>query len=227
MTTSSNLPGEHPTDLLAPYSLNALAEQEAAAVEAHLDRCSICRNEVAFYLETASGLSAAAAAIVPPARLRARLMDAVGPQAPEQVAPANPRVPRAPLDLFGWLKPSRAWAPALVILLAVSIAFNFYFFGTINRQHENEAILAARLLEMSHDDTQLLGLLSDAGVTRYLTENTSHQPVKLSVPGSSGDPKGVMVLADDSRKCVLLISDLQPAFTFGFGVPTREFAWVK
>ncbi len=222
MTTSNNLPGEHPQDLLALYALDALEDREEAAVEAHVDRCPACRNEAAMFLEAAAGLGAAAAAIAPPAHLRTRLLGAVGPQAPEQAAPVSSEIPRAPLDLFRWLQPSRAWAPALVILLAVSIAFNFYFFGTNSQLHENEAILAARLLQMSHEDTQLLGLLSDAGMTSYLTENTSHQPVKLSAPGNGGDPKGVMVLADDSRKCVLLISNMQ-----GHGPSTSFHVWLS
>ena len=48
-------------ELLGAYALDAVDADEAAAVEAHLDECPRCRDEVARHLETAAFLASAGA----------------------------------------------------------------------------------------------------------------------------------------------------------------------
>lgn len=70
-------------DLLPVYALGAL-EDEAPALEAHLDTCPRCTALLAAYLETSAALGAAVAPAEPRAALRVALVDA-------RVAPAPPR----------------------------------------------------------------------------------------------------------------------------------------
>ena len=66
--------GEHPTDLLASYALDALEEDERNAVEAHLSSCARCQAELVHLQTAVDALPLAAPAVVPPVRARARLL---------------------------------------------------------------------------------------------------------------------------------------------------------
>lgn len=82
--------------LVAAYAVDALDEAERADVRAHLDECSVCRDDLRGYRETTAVL-ASVTAEPPPARMRssvlARIRDT--PQLPpltpsEQVAASSP-----------------------------------------------------------------------------------------------------------------------------------------
>lgn len=74
-------------DLGAPYALDALDADEAAAFEAHLADCDACRQEVASFRATAAMLADETAAAPPPG-LRDDVLAAIGSvrQAPPVVA---------------------------------------------------------------------------------------------------------------------------------------------
>lgn len=62
-------------DLTAAYALDALDADEAEAYERHLGQCEACREQLAELSETASALAFGAVAPVPPARLRAAILE--------------------------------------------------------------------------------------------------------------------------------------------------------
>ena len=62
---------QDPHSLLAPYALDALDQDERAAFEAHLDRCSDCQTELGGFVATAGRLGSADES-APPAPLRAQ-----------------------------------------------------------------------------------------------------------------------------------------------------------
>jgi len=77
-------------DLTAAYALDALTTEEARAYEAHLARCARCRDELAELSDTAATLAYGTEAPVPPAALRARILQqAAGERA--NVVPLRPR----------------------------------------------------------------------------------------------------------------------------------------
>ena len=61
-------------DLTAAYALDALADEEARAYEAHLARCARCRDELAELSDTAATLAYGTEAPPPPPALRARIL---------------------------------------------------------------------------------------------------------------------------------------------------------
>ncbi|MGW3245470.1 anti-sigma factor [Streptomyces sp. NPDC001070] len=69
-----NTPDVH--TLSGAYALDALPEPQASAFRAHLRQCQTCTTEVREFRETAARL-ALAAAVVPPASLRGRIMVAL------------------------------------------------------------------------------------------------------------------------------------------------------
>jgi anti-sigma-K factor RskA len=90
---------EHPvSDLLAPYALSALPEDERHAVEAHLETCAACRDELADLCLVTGALARAVTPMKAPAPLRDRIMETVRSEAellqaagPGADRPARPR----------------------------------------------------------------------------------------------------------------------------------------
>jgi anti-sigma-K factor RskA len=77
-------------DLAPGYALDALDEEERRAFEAHLDDCARCREEVSSLGEAAGALALASEGPVPPAALRARIVDAARAE-PTNVVPMRSR----------------------------------------------------------------------------------------------------------------------------------------
>jgi anti-sigma-K factor RskA len=103
-------------DLTAAYALDALAPDEAEAYERHLSQCEECREQLAELNETATALAFATVAPVPPARLRASILDAA----------AAERTRVVPLLRRAWvargLAVAAAAAACIVVGLAVSLS---------------------------------------------------------------------------------------------------------
>lgn len=127
-------------DLLPGYSLGAL-DDEAAALEAHLEGCPRCSAQLAAYLETTAALGGAVAQREPPAHLRAAVL---------ADAPLRP-LPRAvPRRRIG-----RPWLAAALLLLALGLAG-----GNLAQRRQ----LAATRSELALD-SQGLALLTSTETT--------------------------------------------------------------
>jgi anti-sigma-K factor RskA len=77
-------------ELTAAYALDALDAEDVAAYEAHLAQCERCRVDLAGMSEAATALAWASDAPAPPARLRARILDAAAAER-DNVVPLRPR----------------------------------------------------------------------------------------------------------------------------------------
>ena len=205
--TNDPVGGPHPEDLLASYALDTLPEGDALQVESHLDVCTLCRQEVADLLGTTVFLSQAVEQQTPPPGLGSRLMEALVRTQPQAAPPA----PVAPVASgfgfrFPWPKILAPAAATLVVLLAASLAMNFRFFGQMGNLNEENSNLTARLFQFSTDDSKLLEYLQQEGLASYLMANPSNEPLMLEPPGGGGEPQGVLLLAEDSRHAILLVS---------------------
>lgn len=97
-TRDAMTPGDDIADLLPAYALNALAPEDALAVERALEREPWCREALAQLLEGAAALHDAHPRAAPSSDVRARLMRrARGREAAAQPRPA----PRVPLSVLG------------------------------------------------------------------------------------------------------------------------------
>jgi anti-sigma-K factor RskA len=77
-------------DLTAAYALDALDPEDARAYEAHLARCSRCREELASLSDAAGALAYATESPAPPPELRARILQQARRERPN-VMPLRPR----------------------------------------------------------------------------------------------------------------------------------------
>ncbi len=125
---------EEARELLPAYALGALAEDERAEVEAHLERSEELRRELARFLETAAELADALPRAEPPPDLRRRVLEA---------ALASPRPRRQ------WWQPALALAAGLVLALG----------GLALRLNQERQALRARLDQQE----ELLALLASPG----------------------------------------------------------------
>jgi anti-sigma-K factor RskA len=80
MTTNQDL-----HELTPAYALDALADDERRAFEAHLAGCERCRADLAGLTETAGALGLAADAAEPPSGLRDRILAAAREEGPSNV----------------------------------------------------------------------------------------------------------------------------------------------
>jgi len=107
---------KHVADRVAELALGTLAADERASLEAHLEECSSCRDEVVRTRGALSGLGLAGAPRRPSAVARDRLLSEV--RGPKRLWPFTDRVAKL-FDLgdvevqgyFGRLDDERSWTP--------------------------------------------------------------------------------------------------------------------
>jgi anti-sigma-K factor RskA len=82
---------EQADELIGAYALDALPDDEAAQVRAHIETCARHATEVSELRAVAARLPALAGDVQPPVALRTRVLDAVRatPQMPERAAPRS------------------------------------------------------------------------------------------------------------------------------------------
>lgn len=102
--------------LSGAYAIDALSVEEAAAFRTHLDTCVACCEEVR-ELRAAAARMGASEALVPPASLKERVLEAADrtPQLPPKVTPIGAARSR------GWM-PKLLTAAAAVVLIAGAVA---------------------------------------------------------------------------------------------------------
>jgi anti-sigma-K factor RskA len=122
----------HVIELLAAYALGSLDEEEAAQVEAHLATCPGCRAELQSYEALAERLALAAPDAVPPAKLKQQILRQL--QVPRTEPVKGPR-----RSWWQWLAglfegAGPAWGIASLVLLAVLVVSNLWWWQRANRE---------------------------------------------------------------------------------------------
>jgi hypothetical protein len=104
---------------LAPYALGALDESQARELEAHLEDCRHCREELAWLRPAVDVLALSAPPVRPPARIRRELASRARAEAADatRAEEAAGRVVGIPL------RPALGLAAVLAVLLAGVIGF--------------------------------------------------------------------------------------------------------
>src|ERR1700756_5480026 len=80
----------------AAYVLHALDDVERRAFEAHLDRCTVCKEELESLRSAAVSLAYAGPAPAPPPRLRERILEAARREQLASLIPLRSRLPAPP-----------------------------------------------------------------------------------------------------------------------------------
>ena len=127
-------------DLTAAYALDALDADDARAYEAHLSQCEACREELALLSESATALAWAVDAPMPPAALRARILDAAAAERTNVVPLRRP-----------WV--FRATAAAAAVAACVAVGLGIWASSLLDSVHRARAsrVADARAVEILAD----------------------------------------------------------------------------
>lgn len=115
MTASGSMSGIHDCGGdAAAYALGALEPAEAEAFERHLQRCAVCRDELATLEQVVHALPMAAPQRPAPQRLRRRVLHAVGEEPKPDTSIRSGR--------RGWDRPSWLWRGVILAGSCAAIA---------------------------------------------------------------------------------------------------------
>ena len=240
--TSNNRQHPYPADCLAdliePYVLGALEEDEREVMEAHIDVCPRCTQLLAGFENTVLQLADSAPPVAAPAGLRAQVMEAVATLPPVFVPPES-REPAQPLrdessSRFPFSAFALPLAATLVIgLLTASLIMNVVTTGRLNSLQQERLETNARLeqLERGHasasagisqlaaDSHQKDSALRQVIETSYLMARPYTQPLLLQPTRGSSDSEGVLLVTGDGRKAILMLANMeQPLPTQSYNV---------
>lgn len=130
-------------ELSGAYALGAVSPEEKAEADAHLSGCDL-HPEVAEYVAVASTLAVAAPEMDPPARLKARLMDAVRADAAPSGAPTQAPKPGLLDTIRSWFSGSRAGyalSGAMAVLVAALLVWNVSLQSDNGNSPDNEFVV--------------------------------------------------------------------------------------
>jgi anti-sigma-K factor RskA len=208
-------------DNIGAYVLGALPELEHEVLERHIETCDSCRAEVARLMPVTDVLARSVPQVMPPASLKAGLMETVKAEAKARTADERAR------------KPSRSWWPqALQPRVAAAAALAVLAIGVVigvaadQSADRSERVIAAKIdrtlmpsggatLEVSGDRRDVTLKLTDApdpGKGRlyelWVRRNGKVIPGpvvrqggngEITIPGGVTDADAVMVTVEEKR----------------------------
>jgi anti-sigma-K factor RskA len=160
-------------EMVGAYVLDALTPEEAAAFEAHLRTCARCRVEVAELGEVVDVLPLAVEPVLPPAALKARLMQAVDGE--RQGATQTVSRPRRNA-LAPWVL-----AVAAAVVIAGLGIWNIELQQEIHRSTPVDRVAA--LIASGARVTNVSGTSAAPGASAALVQPQHHKPAYLVVHG--------------------------------------------
>lgn len=176
--------------LSGAYALDALSPEEAAAFRTHLDACAACRDEVR-ELRAAAAQLGASEALVPPAHLRARVLEA---------ADRMPQLPPKVTSIDAGRR--RDWRPRLLAAAAAVVLVAGAVIG-IGQLQDDGPRLAAGVVQVF-----------DAPDAHSAEVDTSHGPVRVATSQSEGemavDTSDLKPLDEDHAYQVWTVVDGEP-----------------
>ena len=226
---------EHPDDLLAPFALDALPEDERARVSAHVRICARCRQILEREQQVVDVLPLVAAAPAPPG-LRAKILEAAAqtPQIPISVAerPTSARFGGRP----SWLTRLGGWLVAAALLL-ISLGLGAW---NLTLQQEIQALQPGparqTVLAATSDSAGAVGSLSAHQGVGIVT--VSHLPPPGAglvyevwiINAHGAQPAGTFVTTPDGNATFVLARPPNPGETIaitaeptpGTSVPTGK-----
>ena len=177
-------------DDLALYALNALDDQAKTALEQHLKDCASCRRELEQLRGNASLLALSTSGPRPPARSKARLMDAIASESRVQAQVQKPRLHW--WAALGWL------ATAAMLVFSVTL-------WRQNAQLKSTIVKSTEFMEgeriKNAQARQRMEILSASDATPYEL---------LPVSIKNMPPSGKVVYSRERGGLVFLASNLNP-----------------
>jgi anti-sigma-K factor RskA len=203
--------GSHPEELLAGYALDALDAGEARQVEAHLRDCARCRRAARELQEATALLGESVEHRAPPPALASRLMAALSQAAaPSTLAGGQPPPAGPKKQVARFILPTATVAAAVVVALFIfGVLMNQRLSGRVEGLEQENSTLTAQLAESSDESAQVAETVRQLQLTSYWLADPSSQPLKLHPPGGLGSSQGVLLMASDGGRAVVMVAGMR------------------
>jgi len=205
-TTDSNNE-QHPEEQLGAYALDILDEEEATLVESHLLSCYRCRDTAAHMLTSAAIIGESVDHLEPPADLQTRIMNSLPRTIMENAAPARTPGPRR---WGGNL--SKVLMPLAAVLVLGLLSYNVYVNTVLSSRVESlqrESAVLTRWGKLAAQESQVMDRLDELRAASDFLAETESTDVILESPTSSGNSGGILLVADDGRRAMLMVTGMR------------------
>ena len=206
LTTDSNNE-QHPEEQLGAYALDILDQEEAVLVEFHMSGCYQCRTTVALMQSSAALIGESVDRLQPPASLQARIMRSLPGTDVEITTPAKTTASR------GWTGSlSKVLMPLAAVLVLGLLSYSVYVSTILSSRVENlqrESAVLTRWGKLAAQESQVMDRLKELRAASDFLAETESTDVILESPNDSGNSGGILLVADDGRRAMLMVTGMR------------------
>ena len=206
LTTDSNNE-QHPEEQLGAYALDILDQEEAVLVEFHMSGCYQCRTTVALMQSSAALIGESVDRLQPPASLQARIMRSLPGTGVEITTPAKTTASR------GWTSSlSKVLMPLAAVLVLGLLSYSVYVSTILSSRVENlqrESAVLTRWGKLAAQESQVMDRLNELRAASDFLAETESTDVILESPNDSGNSGGILLVADDGRRAMLMVTGMR------------------
>lgn len=214
-------------ELLALEAAGALEAGERAPLEGHLSSCAECRTELREMADAAASLVYTVAPIMPPASMRARVLQSVRAVAPSEAAASRAvdpsEVKGSGLDLRGLLKRFSVWQilgarPSLAFGAAMALvavaALGITTAALLNRNSALSLEVAQLYDRLRESQTETTGVRTQLASLRDLNDvlaSPDARVTQLAGKGEGARARATLAYERTTGRAVLVTAGLPPA----------------
>ena len=198
---------QHPEEQLGGYALDILDQEEADLVDFHLSGCYQCRETVALMQSSAALIGESVDRLQPPASLQARIMRSLPGTGVEITTPAKTTASR------GWTGSlSKVLMPLAAVLVLGLLSYSVYVSTILSSRVENlqrESAVLTRWGKLAAQESQVMDRLNELRAASDFLAETESTDVILESPNDSGNSGGILLVADDGRRAMLMVTGMR------------------
>ena len=192
---------------MGAYALDILDQEEADLVEFHLSGCYQCRETVALMQSSAAVIGESVDHLQPPASLQARIMRSLPRTGMEIATPAKTTASR------GWTGSlSKALMPLAAVLVLGLLSYSVYVNTVLSSRVESlqrESAVLTRWGKLAAQESQVIDRLNELRAASDFLAETESTDVLLESPNNSGNSGGILLVADDGRQAMLMVTGMR------------------
>ncbi len=192
---------------MGAYALDILDQEEADLVDFHLSGCYQCRETVALMQSSAALIGESVDRLQPPASLQARIMRSLPGMDVEIAAPAKTTASR------GWTGSlSKVLMPLAAVLILSLLSYSVYVNSVLSSRVESlqrESALLTRWGKLAAQESQVIDRLNELRAASDFLAETESTDVLLESPNNSGNSGGILLVADDGRRAMLMVTGMR------------------
>ena len=192
---------------MGAYALDILDQEEAVLVEFHMSGCYQCRTTVALMQSSAALIGESVDRLQPPASLQARIMRSLPGTDVEITTPAKTTASR------GWTGSlSKVLMPLAAVLVLGLLSYSVYVSTILSSRVENlqrESAVLTRWGKLAAQESQVMDRLKELRAASDFLAETESTDVILESPNDSGNSGGILLVADDGRRAMLMVTGMR------------------